>query len=185
MFVRQGDETMPVEKKTVDEQIAALGHFDKWFTKKERNYLHEIMAPGERIYAMTSGILDGNTWLVTVTDNRVLFLDKGMIYGLKQMEFPLSQISAVSYKSELFYGNIEVSTAGGKKLISRITKKDVQKVAQIISDLINKSREHAQETTDGTQSDVVSQLERLASLKQRGILSNEEFAQQKAKILGK
>lgn len=35
-----------------------------------------------------------------------------------------------------------------------------------------------------TATDVVSQLERLAALKEKGILSDEEFAAQKAKILG-
>ncbi len=34
---------MAVDKSVVDEQIAALGDFDQWFTKKERNYLHEVM----------------------------------------------------------------------------------------------------------------------------------------------
>ena len=35
-----------------------------------------------------------------------------------------------------------------------------------------------------TQDDVVSQLERLAALKDQGILTEEEFAAQKAKLLG-
>ena len=37
---------------------------------------------------------------------------------------------------------------------------------------------------DPPQDDVISQLERLAALKDQGILTEEEFAAQKAKILG-
>ena len=175
---------MPVDKEVVDKQIQALGDFDQWFTKKERKYLHEVMRPGETIYAMTSGILDGNTWLVTVTDKRVLFLDKGMIYGLKQMELPLSHISAVSHKTGLIFGKIEISTAGGTKTIGTIQKRDVPKVAQIISGLMHKSKdaEKAPSSVAG-KDDIVSQLERLADLKERGILTEEEFNQQKAKLL--
>lgn len=177
---------MAVEKSIVDQQIANLGEFDKWFTKKERNYLHEVMSPGETIHAMTSGLLDGNTWLVTVTNKRVLFLDKGMIYGLKQMELPLSHISSVSHKTGLVFGKIEVSTAGGTKLIDMIEKKDVPKVAQIISNLVNMPQvvQPAPQQSHG-KDDIVSQLERLAALKNQGILTEEEFREQKTKILSK
>lgn len=175
---------MPVEKKIVDEQIERLGDFDKWFTKKERNYLHEVINPGETIHAMTSGLLAGNTWLVTITNKRVLFLDKGLIYGLKQMEMPISQISAVSHKTGIMFGKLEISTAGGTKEIGQIEKKDVPKIAQIISDLVNNYREAKSSSVGGSDKiDIVSQLERLSSLKNQGILTEEEFNQQKAKLL--
>ena len=128
---------MPIDKADVDAQLAALGAFDKWGTKKERKHLHEVMVPGETIKALTSGLLDGNTWLVTVTDRRVLFLDKGMIFGLKQMELPIRQISAVAHKVGLVLGKITVSTSGGAKEISQIDKRDVAKVAAAISEQIN------------------------------------------------
>lgn len=180
----KGGKTMPVLKKVVDEQIAQLGDFDQYFTRRERNYLHKIINPGETILALTSGILDGNTWLVTVTDNRILFLDKGMIYGLKQMEMPLSHISAVSHSTGLIFGKIEVSTAGGNKQIGTIKKNDVPKVAQIISDLLNKSKETQSSPLEfGTKDDIVSKLERLANLKDQGMLTEEEFNQQKSKLL--
>lgn len=128
---------MPIDKAEVDAQLAALGSFDKWFTKKERKHLHEVLVPGETIKAMTSGLLDGNTWLVTVTDRRVLFLDKGMIFGLKQMELPMRQISAVAHSTGLVLGKLTVSTSGGAKEISQIDKRDVARVAAAISEQIN------------------------------------------------
>lgn len=175
---------MAVDKSVVDEQIARLGDFDKWFTKKERNYLHEVLGPGETIHALTSGILDGNTWLVTVTDRRVLFLDKGMVFGLKQVELPLAHISAVAHKTGLMFGKIEVSTAGGAKCISMIEKKDVPKVAKIISDLVlEASAPLSGHVETAPQQDIVSQLERLAGLRSQGVLTDEEFGQQKARLL--
>ncbi|MFA6433918.1 MAG: PH domain-containing protein [Elusimicrobiales bacterium] len=174
---------MPVDREVLDAQLAALGDFDKWFTRKERRHLHEVLTPGETIHAITSGLLDGNTWLVTVTDRRVLFLDKGIIYGLKQMELPLSHVSAVSYKTGLLFGKIQVSTSGGTKLIEMIEKKYVSKVAQSISDLINKMKTPAHSAEAAGRNDVVSQLERLAALKRQGILTDLEFAAQKTRIL--
>ena len=57
---------MPVDKKIVDEQIEALGEFNRWLTGKERNCLHTIISPGETILALTSGFFDNNSWLVAV-----------------------------------------------------------------------------------------------------------------------
>lgn len=176
---------MPVDKRIVDEQIGRLGVFDQWFTRKERNHLHEVMEPGETIHAMTSGLLDGNTWLVTVTNRRVLFLDKGMLFGLKQMELPLEHISAIGHKTGMVLGEITVSTAGGAKRIENIRKADVPKVAKILSCLL---KEFRQSVADGnreadTGDDTVSKLERLAALKDKGLLSDEEFAAQKSKLL--
>ena len=45
-------------------------------------------------------------------------------------------------------------------------------------------RSPAPQAAPAPQTDVVSQLERLAALKDQGILTEEEFAAQKAKILG-
>ncbi|RKY81898.1 hypothetical protein DRP98_09690 [candidate division KSB1 bacterium] len=175
---------MPVDKSVIDEQIKKLGEFDQWFTKKEIKYLPEVIDEGEEIRAMTSGYYEGNTWLVVVTTRRVLFLDKGMIYGLKQMEMPLAQITSISYKTGLMFGEIEVDTAGSKKKIDTISKKDVPKVAKIISDLLKQIHSNANATQASSQLDVISQLEKLAELKEKGILTEEEFLAQKAKLLG-
>ena len=46
--------------------------------------------------------MDGNTWLITLTDRRIIFLDKGMIYGLKQTTIDLDKVNAVSGETGLF-----------------------------------------------------------------------------------
>jgi leucyl aminopeptidase len=107
-----------------------------------------------------------------------------MLFGLKQMELPLSHISAISHKTGLVLGKIEVSTAGGTKLIDMIDKKDVAKVAQIISDLVNWTRSmQSAPIQSPVATDLATQLERLAALRNQGILTDAEFQQQKAKLL--
>ena len=175
---------MPVEKRVVDEQLRALGHFSRFFTRKEIKYLPEVLSEGETIRGFTSGACDENTWLIVVTDRRLLFLDKGLIYGLKQMELPLHQISAISHETGLVFGEVHVSTAGGTKKINRVPKKDVLKIAQIMSDLLKPASRTQEPAPAGDNADdVVSQLERLAALKEKGVLTEEEFQAQKAKLL--
>ncbi len=175
---------MPVDKSVIDKQLKELGSFDSWFTKKEIRYLPDVIDEEEEIKAITSGLHEGNTWLIVITTRRILFLDKGMIYGLKQMEMPLTQITSVSHKTGLMFGDIEIYTAGGKKKIETISKRDVPKVAAILSDLIKQVHYNRNPSQPSQQPDIVSQLEKLAELKEKGILTEEEFLAQKAKILG-
>ena len=174
---------MAVDKKVVDEQIKKLGDFNRWFTKKEIKYLPRVLDEGEEVKAMTSGVHEGTTWLIVVTTRRIIFLDKGMIYGLKQMEMPLTQITSVSHKTGLMLGEIEINTAGGKKKIETMSKKDVPKVAAIVSDLVERIHASVNIAQQTQHPDLASQLERLAALKNKGVLTEKEFLVQKAKLL--
>jgi hypothetical protein len=69
------------------------------------------------VLGWTNGFYEKQTWLITVTDRRLLFLNKGFIYGLKQLELPLAQISAISCETGIFFGDITVATSGGNKKI--------------------------------------------------------------------
>lgn len=175
-----------IDPDSVESQLQALGDFHQWFTKKEIQHLPAVLSKGERIKALTSGLYQGNTWLITVTDQRLLFLDKGMVFGLKQVELPLKQISALSHKTGLLFGEIHISTSGGKSVIQTIPKGEVAKIAAIISSLIREAHEvkvPVASTVAPQPVDVASQLERLAALMEKGILTPEEFAAQKAKLL--
>lgn len=179
----------PVEQSdpdSVENQLKALGDFHQWFTRKEIQHLPAVLSNGEKIKALTSGLYQGNSWLITVTDQRLLFLDKGMVFGLKQVELPLRQISAMSHKTGLLFGEIHIATGGGKSVIQSIPKGEVAKIAAIISALVrgvHEVKSPASTAAAPPQIDVASQLERLAALMEKGLLTPEEFAAQKAKLL--
>ena len=128
---------MPVDPAVVQRQLEALGDFDQFFTRKEINHLPNILFPDEEIRGITSGMCDGDTWLIVVTTRRLIFLDRGMLYGLRQMEMPLKQISAVSHSTGLILAEINVSTSGGHKRIHYLLKSEAPKIANIISGLIS------------------------------------------------
>ena len=61
------------ELKNEYEKIAKEMGDDQFFTKKELNYLPEILMEGEQVLAFTSGLMDNNTWLISLTDKRIIF----------------------------------------------------------------------------------------------------------------
>jgi len=168
----------------IEQQIKALGQVDTFGTKKEIKYLPEVLAGDESILALTSGLMDGNTWLIVCTEKRVVFLDKGMIYGLKQRETPLERINSIEQKTGMIFGSIGIRDGAARMEIRNVMKTTVRPFVEAV----NRARD-ALKNSGGIrqpapgQSDVVSQIERLAGLRDQGILTDAEFQAQKAKIL--
>ena len=164
-------------------QLGALGDYHQWFTAKEIAALPRVLTEGENVRALTSGSHKGNTWLVVVTDQRLLLLDKGLVYGLKQVDFSLHQISGVSHGTGLLFGELQISTSAGTAVIGNIPKAEAAKVAGVLSDLVRNSHERSAPARLAAATDVASQLERLAALMDRGLLTKEEFMVQKTRLL--
>ena len=115
-------------------QIDALGETDTFGTKKEIKYLPDVMDPNdETIMAIASGFMDGNTWLVVCTNRRILFIDKGLIFGLRQVDIPMDSISSVVQKTGMMFGSVEILGAGlsGMK-VTNILKSHVGKFAKAV-----------------------------------------------------
>ena len=157
---------------------------DQFFTKKELKHLPLILADGEQVLAFTSGLMDGSTWLITLTDRRVIFLDKGMIYGLKQTTIDLDKVNAVTGETGIFFGKIKIEDGAKERQIENVWKKTVVKFTNKARDAIEARKRHQNQATNSTKADdVVSKLERLATLKEKGILTQQEFDEQKSKLL--
>ncbi|MCY9809086.1 PH domain-containing protein [Aeromonas caviae] len=175
------------ERKAECKRIAAEVGDDMFFTKKELNHLPEILLDGEQVISFTSGLMDGNTWLITLTDKRVIFLDKGILFGLKQAIIDLDKVNAVSGETGLLLGSISIQDGATTRTIKNVQKKTVVNFTNKIRDAIEARKNHGATQPHSSKSsdsnDLISQLERLASLKDKGILSQDEFEQQKAKLL--
>jgi len=53
---------------------------------------------------------------------RVIFLDKGMIFGLKQIEIPLEKINSIGHKKGLILGDIEIWDGASRMKIQNVQK---------------------------------------------------------------
>lgn len=175
------------ERKAECKRIAAEVGDDLFFTKKELDHLPEILLDGERVISFTSGMMDGNTWLITLTDKRIIFLDKGMLYGLKQAVIDLDKVNAVSGETGLILGSISIQDGATTRTIKNVQKKTVVNFTNKVRDALEARKRpqspHPISTNPAETTDVISQLERLASLKEKGMLSQDEFEQQKSKLI--
>lgn len=169
---------------TVQDQLKQAGVTDLFGTKKEVRALPTILTDDEQIVYATSGLVDGNTVLVLLTQTRILFIDKGLLYGIKSTEIPLDMVNGVSYGKGLILGKVAVTNGASTTMIENIEKGN----APILADRIKAMAEHykvnlrnpaATSTLDGP-----DQIRKYKALADDGIITQAEFEAKKAQILG-
>mgnify|MGYP001182711115 FL=1 len=131
---------MAVDKEYVEKQLAKVNAKKRLGVGKELKHLHEVINKGENILGHTRGFYNGNTWLVCITDRRVLFLDKGMIYGMKSAEIPLDNVSSVNYETGILVGSVTVTAGGAEKKVGKLRKQDVKDISNLISEAAAKAK---------------------------------------------
>ncbi|WP_392587814.1 PH domain-containing protein [Serratia ureilytica] len=157
-------------------------------TKKEFFHLPAILNADEQPIAIASGIMDNNTWLITLTNKRVIFLDKGMIFGVKQVDVNLNNIVSVGGKTGLMFGEIMISTSGQNYIIKNVMKSCVIPFTNLINDIRNVPTKITNSDSQPSKvslsfDEQMAKIERLADMKEEGMLTDEEFQQQKQRIL--
>lgn len=185
---------MPVPKEVVDYQFTQFPH--EPLPKREVECLPEVLYPGEVMYAAISGVLQAaavsgvpSRWLVVATSRRILFVDKGVLSGLKVVDLPIDKIDGVAQHAGMMQGELTITTAGAAWKVTGVHPKTAPaRFAQVVDWLRQQVSQQraappAQAVPAAPQEDFISRLERLGTLRQSGVLTEEEFQSQKQRVL--
>jgi hypothetical protein len=169
---------MAIDPNEFKTQLEQLGDFHRFFTSKEIKMLPQVLADKEVVHGITSGYYEGKTWVIVLSNMRLLFLDCGFFYGMKQTDMPLQQISSVTQKNGLIFGEIQVATPSGSKTIGGLLKKEAIKIASILANLIHSRNEpkiiSAPIRKQSADTDPIQKLEKLKELQESGLLNDTE-----------
>lgn len=173
-------------ESAVLKRFKEVGVTDTFGTNKEIQELPKLLHEGEIILYATSGLLDGNTWLIVCTDKRLLFLDKGMIFGIKTLEFRLDKINSVSAYKGMIFGELKISHGSATMTVKNVEKATVQKMVDVIHKAID---DYGNPTTptqnqQAAQLDPYEEVKKLKELLDMGIISDKEFELKKNELLG-
>lgn len=181
----------------IKKEIAALPNTYIFGTQKEIRYLPQILADDEHILALTSGYMNNRTWLAVCTTQRVLFIDRGMFFGLRQVQMNLDRIQAVESNFGLAFGGIRVWDGASAIQISMVLKSTVAPFVKTVQEAMDRYKRtmvhdiaYAATNSGRTvhaalaSADFIHELERLSKMRAEGHLSDAEFAAAKAKLLG-
>lgn len=156
-------------------------------SNREINKLPEHLSAEETVELMCSGLYGPGMGLLTLTTNRLIFLKDGWTKKIVE-DFPLSKITSVQWVSGLLLGQIVIYSAGTKSLFTNVEKNAGKAITSRLRDLLASAGldEPSQKPKlDGNSgSGVADELKKLAELRDSGILTDDEFTAEKARLLG-
>lgn len=163
----------------------------------EREMLHSLVDEGETLEALIGGTYRAeqdtsrfhkHEGIAVATNRRVLFVDKGVMGSSEVSEMPYRSIEAVTYSTGAFFAGIQITGRGIASFrIEDIPDKDSVKpfVDCVRGHLEAAHAPQAAAPQPATaQLSVADEIEKLASLLERGILTQEEFDAKKRQLLG-
>lgn len=172
---------------------------DSFGTKKELKALPSYLEPDEVVFALTSGVMDktetsnsfdfgSNTWLVVLTSERFLFLDAAMLTSsVDSQSVRLDKVQAVSSSQGWIFGKVSIDLGSRMIVVDNCMKATVKSMAELanrwLKELSNQTRVNHAPIQNAVEESPLDKLEKLAQLHSAGILSVEEFAEAKQKIL--
>lgn len=172
---------------TVESQMEQAGVSDLFGTKKEVKALPEILNDDEHIVYATSGMVDSNTVLAVLTQKRVIFIDKGLIYGIKSTEVPLDMINGVSYSKGIILGKISITNGAVTTVIDNVDKSAAPIMTEKIKATAEQYKQSLRTPVSSSPKPVLDgpdQIRKYKSLADDGIITQEEFEAKKKQILG-
>ncbi len=153
--------------------------------RREIAELPAIIQEDEEMFGLVQGVYNGGQGILVATNKRLLFIDKGLIYGLKVEDFGLDKITSVQYESGLLFADIKIMASGNIAKIQNVEKNSGRIFSEKVRAKLSEPKASAAPVTVVQQQvDVADQLGKLAALKDQGILTQEEFDAQKKKLLG-
>jgi len=170
----------------IQKQISSLDSASRLLAFKEVKELPKILWEDERIEQIIQGMYNNGNGVLVATNKRLVFVDKGLMFGLKVEDFPYDKITSIQYETGMLMGEITIFASGNKAEIKYLDKARTRVFAEFVRARVTATSDHAsvqKASAVPNADDVVSKLERLAALKSQGILTEEEFLEQKRKIL--
>lgn len=185
-------------KEAIEKFMRRYG-FNPSYTKSEIKELPEILNFDEVLCGLLEGFLKkvhnrdiNGTGLVIATNKRIIFFRKTFIGTVTKEEIPVSKISSSSYRKGILFGSIAIVTSNNEAVVEQCDKENAKKfidsVQKVISEHESSQRKVVPPAIPQSANDKyaidLNQLEKIFDLKQKGILTEEEYLTQKAKILG-
>lgn len=197
----------PDEPSRLDEikdQIVATGAKLSLLVNSEVEELANVLDKDEKLIAIAEGKylhnnLDG---IVVSTERRIIFVDKKFFGGVFENEFPLHKVSSVQHDTSLMSSTLKVYTPGFTAEFKLYIKSAAKNFFDAVQDYIGRSEDQIQAKIQQQQTIqpppihpvseqkedsavIFEQLEKLGKLREMGVLTEEEFAEQKKKLLAK
>ncbi len=152
----------------------------------------ESLLDNEEIIDAVAGLGKGK-WLgnnakfkgvLVLTSKRIIFYYKKLMSGYGSEYFPLDKISSINFSTGLTGGSVKINTiASNFELDMILGNEGIEEFVKSVKSYIAKCKEKSSSISKENLN-VADQISQFAELRDKGILTEEEFTIQKRKLLG-
>jgi hypothetical protein len=168
---------MPDEPR-LDIAAAADRVQNTYGTKNEIRHLEEYLEPGEVVSEIAGGRFGKGNGLLALTDRRVVFVFHGAVR--KELEeFRLAVLTSVASSGGIMWASISLTVAGRTAKIDSVDKTDAKRMVDAIRLALSSG------APIPAMVDIPAQIQKLADLRDAGVLTSEEFEAKKADLLAR
>jgi hypothetical protein len=162
------------------ERLSRISKVGGWLEFRHvRNYL----TPTETVLEIGQGTWGRDAGLVVLTDERLFFFDKTLV-GATIAEFPLPAITSVAVQKRLTGESLAITVASNVSVITGMMHGQADALVRSFRDAKAKATATPAQAVIHQASSDADELAKFAALRERGVLTEEEFAAKKAQILG-
>ncbi len=196
MELTEEEREAATERQRIDDQWEAVkpNSWGRNMNSGERRMLYGILTPGESIEAMVGGTFRQDTarihkhnGIAVATDKRVIFADHGIIGSDETMQINYSHIESITHSKGIFAAGIQVVGIGASsyRIEDVIDKSSVPPFVDCVQGHLDAKQEQRepQPSQPAEAHSIIDELERLASLVDRGFLERSEFETRKRQLL--
>jgi hypothetical protein len=105
----------------------------------ELGELPKLLQPGEEVVSLVQGWFRGKPGMLVATTARLLFLDKGWLFGLHYEQFAYTQLTAVQYDGGLVWARVTIVGTGGSADIERAPGDAARELCDLVQPLLGRT----------------------------------------------
>ena len=182
-----GFEMQGTKDEALNSVLRKIDGVDKWMTRGEIKELPSILWENELPEKLITGRYNNGRGMLVATNRRLIFIDKGMV-SLKVEDFSYDKIASIESKTGMVFGSLTIYASGNKEKFEYADKELLRGFADFLRAKISTQKPQSSPVSSPVENpsstiSVADELEKLAGLRDRGIITKEEFSAQKAKLL--
>jgi len=160
--------------------------------KKSLILIKEHLDEGESIQTSVFGVYEGKllgndkirNGIFVATEKRLIFFAK-KLFGYDFESFPFKNISSIEKSKGIMGHSITIFASGNKVKMKWINQGDVSVFTQYINSKLGHQEQKITHSFSSKTNDIPSLIQNLSELKDKGILTEEEFTNKKNELLAK
>jgi hypothetical protein len=171
------------DDRGISEAVSRLGKVGRIFGRKEVRHLNHLLRGSERVIILGQGQYESKQGLVVLTNERLFFFEKSLMGQETVEEFSLNAITSLETGKKMTGERLVVHVSGNRSEIKGMFHGQADEIVREFRKLKTGRESPPVATASAQTNDPLAQLEKLASLRDSGVISAEEFDLKKAELL--